>query len=251
MDLFGVARVDENLFAEVARAIFAHTFLNLGNDASIEGRALAAAPLLRDWLERAIAERRKSGKPANNLTARLVSRADLDDDGIRRTLGGMLVGSIDTTVTAFAKIICVACDDPRLAQAIGQRWHKGGDIYGLCLEALRRWPHNPILLRSAAVDTELAGTPVKRGDRVFLWTQAAMLDPQAFPDPERLLPDRPRSAYLHFGAGLHPCAGREINALQVPGLVGPLLARGVRRSGRIGWAGPFPDRLPVTLEGGQ
>lgn len=247
MDLFGIAPADKALFAEVVRAIFAHTFLNVGNDKVVEGRALAAAPCMRRWFEEEIAARQANGKTGTDFMGRLLARAELDNDGVRRTLGGMLVGSIDTTVSAFAKILCVACSDQPLAVAMASRWQDGDDIYGLCLEALRRWPHNGFMLRSAAVDTRLAGTPIRAGDRVVLWTQAAMLDTHAFPDPVAMRPDRPRAAYLHFGAGLHPCAGRGVNSHQIPILVGSLLARGIRRDGMLGWAGPFPDRLPIKL----
>jgi cytochrome P450 len=72
---------------------------------------------------------------------------------------------------------------------------------------LRRWPHNPILLRRAAADTTLAGVSISRDDDVVLWTHAAMFDAAAFPDPLAMRSDRPVASYLHFGAGLHPCAG--------------------------------------------
>jgi cytochrome P450 len=62
-----------------------------------------------------------------------------------------------------------------------------------------------------------------------------------------LNPTRPTRPYLHFGGGLHPCAGRDINAFQIPLLVGRLVRRGVKSVGTISWAGPFPDHLPVTF----
>jgi hypothetical protein len=96
-----------------------------------------------------------------------------------------------------------------------------------------------------AVDTVLGGTDVTRGDRVVAYTQAAMLDPDVFPEPELLKPDRPLSSYLHYGGGLHPCAGRAINDFQITTLVGQLLEHGIESAGRIVWAGPFPDKLIV------
>ena len=88
---------------------------------------------------------------------------------------------------------------------------------------------------------------MRAGDEVVLWTQAAMQDPSAFPDPGTLRPDRPASAYLHFGGGLHPCAGRVVNAFQIPVLVAALVRRGVRSVGKVAWAGPFPAHLPVRI----
>ena len=74
-----------------------------------------------------------------------------------------------------------------------------------------------------------------------------MQDAAAFPDPQEMQVDRPPGSYLHFGGGLHPCAGRAINDQQIPMLVSKLLLRGVAGVGRVRWAGPFPDHLPIQL----
>lgn len=252
--LFGLAKPKDPLFAESVRAIFAHTFLNLGGDAKIEKRAVIAGGLMQTWLSEEIAARRKSGALGDDLMGLLLravkSGDEFGDDGVRRMLGGMLVGSIDTTASTFARIYCVAASDRGLREEMLATWRRGEDIYGLCLDALRRWPHNPIVLRQAAADTKLAGVAVSKGGTVACWTQAAMQDPDAFPDPKRALPDRPIAAYLHYGAGLHPCAGRVINAVQIPSLVGILLESGAERAGHMGWAGPFLDTLPVVISQG-
>jgi cytochrome P450 len=200
---------------------------------------------MRNMLEEEIARRQAKKEPGTDFMGQLLRQGLLNDDGVRRTIGGMLVGSIDTTTTAVAKIVCVALKDPSLQRSIVDAFERGDDVYGWCLEALRRWPHNPILLRRAGADTSLAGTAVKAGEQVIAWTQAAMLDPTAFPDPLTLFGNRDRSAYVHYGYGLHPCAGRVVNAIQIPLLVGTLLSRDVVRAGRLKWAGPFPDQLPL------
>jgi cytochrome P450 len=245
--LFGIAPDDDHFFKDAVRAIFAHTFLNLGGDKDIEARALRAAPHMQAWLTQEIARRRRDNVPGDDLMGCLIQDGRLDDDAIRRTLGGMLVGAIDTTASTFARIFIVVASDRQLRDRMTRAWTEGEDIYGLCLDALRRWPHNPIVLRQAAADTTLGEVPVRAGSLVVAWTQAAMQDPEAFPDPERMLPDRPRDAYLHYGHGLHPCAGRSINAIQIPALVGTLLAAGADVAGKLQWAGSFPDRLPVRI----
>jgi cytochrome P450 len=246
-NVFGIAPSDRQLFAEAVRAIFAHTFLNLGDDEAIKARALAAAPLMREWFEREIDRRRKASDPGEDLMGQLLRDPELDNDTdtVRRCLGGMLVGSIDTTTGTVARVFGVVASDPQLRAAMLVRIERGENNYGLCLEGLRRWPHNPILLRKAARDTALAGVRVASGSTVVAFTQAAMLDPDAFPEPRRALPARPFESYLHFGGGLHPCAGRVVNAVQIPLLVDALLTRAVVPDGAMRWAGPFPDRLPV------
>ncbi|HTO41843.1 MAG TPA: cytochrome P450, partial [Rhizomicrobium sp.] len=171
----------------------------------------------------------------------------LDDDGVRRTLGGMLVGSIDTTASSVAKILVTLGRDRRLFDATQRDVGNPARMLGWCREALRRWPHNPLVQRKTITDICLSGVEIPAGSLVFAWTQAAMQDAQAFPEPGQMQPDRPAAAYLHFGGGLHPCAGRAINDTQIPMLVAKLLSRGIHKVGRVGWAGPFPHQLPIQL----
>jgi cytochrome P450 len=246
MRLFGINPPDEAAFLEVARSVFAHTFLNLGGDPRIEGRALKAATLMRAWLTDEIARRRAAGVTGDDYMGALM-RQTADDDLVRRTLGGMLVGSVDTTASSVARILVMMGRDQGLLQAASRDAGDHARLLGWCREALRRWPHNPIVLRRTTEATALNGVTVPAGAQVFAWTQAAMQDPAAFPAPGQMIPDRPAEGYLHFGGGLHPCAGRMVNDLQIPMLVSKLLIRGVARVGRVSWAGPFPDRLPLKL----
>jgi cytochrome P450 len=231
---------------EVARAIFAHTFLNLGGDEAVRARAIAASQYMRRWIEAEIARRTDQGISGDDLMGGLLALS-IDKDLVRRTIGGMLVGSIDTTATCVAKIIAVLGDDPKLTRSVIADLDHPERLAGWCWEILRLWPHNPILLRQPIEDVMFGDMLIRAGSTVVVWTQAAMLDPSAFPDPDRLRPDRPVGNYLHFGGGLHVCAGRAVNGFQIPILVGSLLRRGLRKVGKIDWAGPFPDTLPVEL----
>jgi cytochrome P450 len=233
---------------DVARAVFAHTFLNLSGDEVIRQRALRASVLMKRWLADEIDRRLATDNGGTDMMGALIGQGILDAHGIVRTLGGMLVGAIDTTATAVAKILAVIGGDPKLLAQVAADSGDAGRMSGWCWEALRRWPHNPIVLRQAMCTTTLAGVSVREGDQLYLWTQAAMQDPSAFPDPQRLRPDRPYEHYLHFGGALHVCAGRSINAFQIPMLVTGLVRRGIASVGNVAWAGPFPDQLIVRLE---
>jgi cytochrome P450 len=246
--LFGVCGDDDDIFMDVARAVFAHTFLNLSGDEAVRQRALRASVLMKRWLADEVDRRLASGDAGTDMMGALISQGMLDSDGIVRTLGGMLVGAVDTTATAVAKIAAVIAGDRKLLAEVSADCDDAERMRGWCWEALRRWPHNPVLLRQALCATTLAGATVRKGDQLYLWTQAAMQDPSAFPDPQRLRPDRSHEHYLHFGGALHVCAGRSINAFQIPMLVTGLVRRGIASVGSVAWAGPFPDRLVVRLE---
>ncbi|HEX8654091.1 MAG TPA: cytochrome P450 [Allosphingosinicella sp.] len=248
--LFGITGTSERMFMEVVRSVFAHTFLNLGDDPVVRDRAIKAGSYMGRWFAEEIARRRASGALGDDMMGQLLKDGIVDDDGARRTLGGMLVGSIDTTATCVAKIVKVASSDPALRLAMERDASDLRRMEGWCEEALRRWPHNPIVMRRAAKDCTLAGTEVKKGETLIAWTQAAMQDETAFPDARKMDPGRDLSAYLHLGWGLHPCSGRPINRFQIPMLVAGLLGRGLARTGEVQWVGPFPDRLPARLREG-
>ena len=247
--LFGIGADAGEDFLDAARAVFGNSFLNAGNDTGMTDRAYAAANRMSEWFGAEIERRQASGQLGEDMMGRLLE-GGASPDLVRRTLGGMLVGSIDTTATCVAKVMAVLMGDADLRARASADIDNLTRMNGWCNEALRRWPHGPLLVRNAACDTELAGTPVKSGDTVMLWTQAAMLDPTVFPAPDELRPDRPGGGYLHFGGGLHPCAGRAINAWQIPMLVAGLLRRNPLRVGDIQWAGPFPAHFPIHFAQG-
>jgi cytochrome P450 len=246
--LFGRKPTDEPLFRDVARAVFNHTFLNLGGDAAIEARALRAAAAMKQWFADEIASRRARGALGTDMMGALLAQGIVDDDGVRRTLGGMLVGSIDTTAGATARILSVI-DGNKVLRAQFAGTSSESQRYAFCLEALRCWPHNPIVIRTAATAGTINGTAYAAGDSIVVWTQAAMQDSAAFPEPRRMRADRDPRGYMHFGGALHACAGRAVNAWQIPLLVGALVARKFRIDGKMEWAGPFPDKLPVKIDG--
>ena len=248
--LFGIDPDNRAAFMDAARAVFGNSFLNPSGDQGMVDRAYAGANLLSGWFEEEIARRRAAQAFGTDMMSALLA-SGAGDDLIRRTLGGMLVGSIDTTATCVAKVLVVLMDDADLLRRVSANTDDPVRMLGWCNEALRRWPHGPLLVRKAACDTTLGGTTVKVGDTIFLWTQAAMLDASAFAAPLDLRPDRSDAAYLHFGGGLHPCAGRGVNAWQIPMLVSRLLEKTPVRLGQISWAGPFPANLPIEFAGTQ
>lgn len=245
--LFGIKGSDDATFMAVTRSVFCHTFLNISGNADVRQRALNAAKLMRAWFEDEIARRDATGLIGTDMMGRLMEQGLIDRDGVRRTLAGMLVGSVDTTASCVAKIVGVLGRDEALRRLVEADVDDPDRLAGWCWEALRRWPHNPAVLRQAHEATTLNGVEIKAGDRVFVFTQAAMQDASAFPDPQRLRPDRPPCHYLHFGGELHACSGRGVNAFQIPLLVGALVRRGIASVGRMAWAGPFPDHLTVRF----
>ncbi|MEZ5924037.1 MAG: cytochrome P450 [Hyphomicrobiaceae bacterium] len=91
---------------------------------------------------------------------------------------------------------------------------------------------SPILYfrRTATRDTELAGTPIKQGERVVMWYASANFDDRRFPDPLRFDISRPRipSHAGYGGGGIHICLGAQLARLELAILIGEILKRNLK-----------------------
>jgi cytochrome P450 len=265
-DYFGVPGPDAATLMIWMRQLFQDLFLNLGDDPAVHARAEEAARGLEAHLLARIRDLRTGGPDAaaDTVLARLVRLSahdpDLDDDGIRRSISGVIVGAVDTTNKAFCQALDELLRRPGLLGGLREAAQRGAidELERAVFEALRFQPHNPIIVRTCPRGAVLApGTPRERvaeaGSTVYAATLSAMFDHAAFPDPSRFRADR-GVPYLHFGGGLHRCYGAPINAITLPELAAALLRRPrLRRAGwlagRLRYDGPFPDRLELRFDG--
>ncbi|MFF4261922.1 cytochrome P450 [Streptomyces virginiae] len=77
--------------------------------------------------------------------------------------------------------------------------------------------HPPVLSfrRTAAVDTDLAGQPIRAGDKVVVFHASANHDERVFADPGRLDLARTPNPHVSFGDGPHVCLGAHFARLQL------------------------------------
>ncbi|MGW3320984.1 cytochrome P450 [Streptomyces virginiae] len=77
--------------------------------------------------------------------------------------------------------------------------------------------HPPVLSfrRTAAVDTDLAGQPIRAGDKVVVFHASANHDERVFADPGRLDLARTPNPHVSFGEGPHVCLGAHFARLQL------------------------------------
>lgn len=236
----------------VCRALFHFSFLASPSDHATAARARRAAAEMRTWMTDEITRRRRDGVEVDDVLGRLLSirEADgalLDGETVRRILVGLLVGSIDTTSPTVPRIVSVLASDPEVLKRVERDVDDHQRMLGWCSEALRMWSSAPVVFRHAARPTEIAGRAIPEGAKVAAFTQAAMFDPGIFPRPTELDPARPQELYFNFGGGLHPCAGRGVNDVQLPELVARLIACGIESVAPVRFVGPFIDELVVTF----
>jgi cytochrome P450 len=107
-------------------------------------------------------------------------------------------------------------------------------------EEMLRWA-TPVhhFRRTVAVDTELAGTEIKAGDKVTTWFVSGNRDGTVFEDPYRFDVGRTPNPHMAFGpGGIHHCMGAHLAKMEVRIAFEELLAR----TARIELTGP-PERL--------
>lgn len=93
-------------------------------------------------------------------------------------------------------------------------------------EVLRFTAPTTNFMRTAMEDTEIGGTRVRKGDRIYLSYAAANRDPLIFEDPHRFDITRPNAKrHLSFGAGPHLCVGSRLAKLQLRALLRQVVTR--------------------------
>jgi cytochrome P450 len=107
-------------------------------------------------------------------------------------------------------------------------------------EEMLRWA-TPVhhFRRTATVDTELAGTQIKAGDKVTTWFVSGNRDETVFDEPGRFDVGRTPNKHMAFGpGGIHHCMGAHLARMEIQIAFEELLARSVD----IELVGP-PERL--------
>ncbi len=267
---FGVPGPDQTTMKRWMRALFNDLFLNLNDDPVIRKKSEDAFAGLKPYMEKLIVSRQTD--VAQMSPDRLVSSDDdlltrllllqrepefiswLDNDTIRRNLAGLIIGSVDTVSKATTQGLDELFRRPdALKRAIASA--KNNDVEGIrrtLWEALRFYPHNPIVLRHSRVATKVGGRDVPAGKTIFVGILSAMFDSGVFKSPDEFNSER-NNTYLHFGYGLHACQGRYINGVVIPELAAallrlPNLKRVSGSAGQIGFDGPFPESWTLAFD---
>jgi cytochrome P450 len=266
---FGVRGPEQqSAYLRWLRNVFWDLFLNLGGDPRVSQAALVDSTELRDHIDVVIDEHRKAlatGKAPDDFVTRLLQLrsseyTELDDVALRRNIGGVIVGAVETQAKAMAHALYeLLSRPPELAEA-RKAAAAGNDelVSRYVFEALRFNPHNPLIVRRCHQDTTIGtgahATTIPRGTTVFALTLSAMFDEEVVNDPDRFRVDRPKNHYLHFGHGLHTCFGSQLNLVCLPAAIKQLLLlpnlRISEQTPRIEYEGPFPDRLVLEFDGG-
>ena len=138
-------------------------------------------------------------------------------------LGLLIVGGNDTTRNSMSGGLLALSENPgELAKLKGNPTL----VPSLVAETIRYQTPVIHMRRTATRDIELAGQPIRRGDKVVMWYVSGNRDESVIESPDAFVIDRmkPRQ-HLSYGAGIHRCVGDRLADLQLRILWEEILAR--------------------------
>ena len=209
---------------------------------------------MTEYLDRLMAERRARPPTADLLSMMVHSEAmgDMDELERRGNYILLIVGGNDTTRNSMSGAVHAFDQYP-------DQWDRllaDPSLIPAAVPEVIRW-QTPLahMRRTALEDAEIAGMPVKKGDKVILWYMAGNRDESVFPDAERLDVTRANARrHLAFGFGIHRCVGARLAELQLQILFEEMVARRwrVRVTGEPAYVPQSfvhgYTRLPVRIE---
>ncbi|MFK7918504.1 MAG: cytochrome P450 [Ilumatobacter sp.] len=144
----------------------------------------------------------------------------------RETLGYYIIiatAGHDTTSAAVAVGMQQLAENPdqlKLLQARPELMPNAVD------EMIRIASPTRSFMRTAAVDTEIAGQPVDAGDWILLSYPGANNDPKVFEEPLRFDIERANAdKHLAFGFGIHHCLGAQLTRMELRSLFDTIVPR--------------------------
>lgn len=179
---------------------------------------------LYGWITETVRARaHSSGDDVYSLLGAAVRRGEIGETEAVGLAGPLQIGGEAVTHNC-GQMLYLLLTRPELMEHLRERPEARATALD---ELLRHIPHRTSvgLARIALEDVDLHGLRIRAGDAVYVSYLAANRDPDAFPDPDRIDPEREPNPHLAFGNGSHYCTGAVLARLQTELMVGTLLDR--------------------------
>ncbi len=222
------------------------------NPEGVESVAEREVPEMFERCRQLIAERRE--RPTDDLTSVLV-HAEIDGERLEEheiVMGFFLLVAAgnDSTKATYCSAMRALMENPDERQLL---LDDPSLVPSAVEEALRMFPAFAHFARTATDDTELAGQPIREGEKVCMWYVSSNRDESRYEDPDRFDATR-NPEHQAFGAGgRHFCLGAALARLELNVLLEETLARfpAMELAGTPAMVeSPFvnqPKTLPVRL----
>ena len=171
----------------------------------------------------------RKADPREDLVTQLVTAEiegeTLSDADYRNLFQLLVFAGNETTRTAITHGAIAFADYREQWQALVSQ----PTLMETAVEELLRWS-TPVLhmRRTATQDTVLAGTQIKKGDKVVMWYASANRDETVFEDPFKFDITRPDNPHFSFGGGgPHFCLGAFLAKMEIRILLEEMMQRGI------------------------
>lgn len=227
--------------------------------------AFQAREEVRMFLEPIIEQRRQA--PGKDLLSDLVT-AEYDDapiphEEIVSNVIFLLAAGVETTERVLTSVLRHVALDPQEWDWLKANYRDPEALASFSAEALRLYPPVSAFVRTALTETDLAGTPIRPGEKVVSISASGNCDDGHFSDPMRFDPCRfignserqfaVGGDILSFGDGMHHCVGSRLAKVEMAHALTEFLDR-VARIEPVGVLPPgegfvfnSPPTLPVIL----
>lgn len=143
------------------------------------------------------------------LDAEIDGRPITHDEALQLMIS-VFLGAVHTTASTLSYSLHYLAYDPEARDLLRS---EPGRLEKAVEEFLRVSATVVYLARTVDEDTELAGCPLRKGERVALLFGSAGRDALEFPDPDEVILDRAPNRHMAFGHGPHKCAGAPLARL--------------------------------------
>ena len=160
---------------------------------------------------------------ANILANGEVNGAPLSDTDYKNNFQTLVFAGNETTRTAMAHLALQWSQNPAEFAKVAA---DPSLIPGAIDEVLRVASPVIYMRRTATKDTELAGTAIKKGDKIVTWFASGNHDESVFADPNTFKADRKPTNHEAFGGGgVHTCLGAFLARLELRVLLDEMIKR--------------------------
>ena len=232
-DMLGVPEKDHDYMIELTDYLVAGTS-NIPLDSSAYGNTTPlrelpfespAAYALSNYARTLGDLRRK--EPQDDLVTKLVN---VEIDGERLTDNEftnffrlLIFAGNETTRSAMSNLILQMIQFPEAFEKLKQN---PGLIDGAVEEVVRYASPIMYFRRTATEDTQLSGTPIKKGEKVVMWYASGNFDADRFENPNDYNIERPVQPHLGYGGGgVHTCLGANLARIELKVLLQEILNR--------------------------
>lgn len=200
----------------------AMVFAGFGPENDYFRELMKHAPVVLPWIE---AKCRREALAPGSFGAQVYEAADageITEEEAPLLVRSFLSAGLDTTISAIGMALyslarhpkqwAILAADPSLARTAFD-------------ETLRYDSSAPYVFRTTPHETEIAGVPIGKHEKVLLLVASANRDENHWERPKELDITRRVAGHMAFGTGIHGCVGQMVSRLEAEAVLAALAAR--------------------------